>query len=228
MYKTLWKEIMTEDLRRIEYRFLHWGPFVCNYTLSPEEVESFKLLEGGDDYRPNLAGHLENEKGLDKEKVFKLLIPYLNSYIQGYHEFRGEPLCRGFEIISAWINRQQKNEFNPPHTHDGHLSFVLYTEVPKGLREECEKSVSNSTGPGCITFDFNLTGNNVNKFFLSTHSHLPSVGDLFIFPAGLPHWVYPFKTTEGERVSISGNIHLIDVVDRFVKTSELKNDSKEK
>ena len=144
---------------------MHWGPFVCIITLLPEEVEAFKLLEGGDDYRPSLAGHLENEKGLDKEKVFKLLIPYLNSYIQGYHEFRGEPLCRGFEIISAWINRQQKNEFNPPHTHDGHLSFVLYTEVPKGLREECEKSVSNSPGPGCITFDFNLTGNNVNKFF---------------------------------------------------------------
>jgi DNA/RNA endonuclease YhcR with UshA esterase domain len=29
---------------------------------------------------------------------------------------------------------------------------------------------------------------------------------MFIFPAGLPHWVYPFKTTEGERVSISGNV----------------------
>ena len=42
--------------------------------------------------------------------------------------------------------------------------------------------------------------------FLQTHAHLPSVGDMFIFPAGLPHWVYPFKTTEGERVSISGNV----------------------
>ena len=36
---------MTEDTRRIEYRYLHWGPFVCNYTLLPEEVEAFKLLE---------------------------------------------------------------------------------------------------------------------------------------------------------------------------------------
>ena len=57
MYKTLWKEIMTEELRRIEYRFLHWGPFVCNYTLLPEEVAAFKLLENGEDYRNNLAGH---------------------------------------------------------------------------------------------------------------------------------------------------------------------------
>ena len=41
---------MTEDTRRIEYRFLHWGPFVCNYTLLPEEVEAFKLLQSGEDY----------------------------------------------------------------------------------------------------------------------------------------------------------------------------------
>ena len=76
------------DTRRIEYRFLHWGPFVCNYTLLPEEVEAFKELESGEDYRNNLAGHLENEKALDKEKVSKILTPYLNSYMQGYHEYR--------------------------------------------------------------------------------------------------------------------------------------------
>ena len=159
-----------------------------------------------------------------KEKVFKLLTPYLNSYMKGYHEYRAQPLCNGFELITTWVNRQKKNEFNPPHTHDGHLSFVLYTEIPQGLHKECYTSVSNSPGPGCITFDFNLSGSNVNKFFLQTHSHLPSVGDLFIFPAGLPHWVYPFKKTEGERVSISGNVNLVD----GDKTLTPKNDSKEK
>ena len=42
MYKTLWNEVMTD--RRIEYRFLHWGPFVCNYTLLPEEVANTILF----------------------------------------------------------------------------------------------------------------------------------------------------------------------------------------
>ena len=42
------EEIMTG--RKIEYKFLHWGPFVCNYTLLPKEIEDFKLLESGDDY----------------------------------------------------------------------------------------------------------------------------------------------------------------------------------
>ena len=222
MYKTLWKEVMTD--RRIDYRFLHWGPFVCNYTLLPEEIEEFKKLKSGVDYKTNLAGHLANEKSLDKEEVYKILLPYLHSYAQGYQGYRAEPLCNGFKMVAAWINRQKKNEFNPPHTHDGHLSFVVYTEVPQALHKECYTSVYNSPGPGCITFDFNMPGSGMNKFFLQTHSHLPSVGDMFIFPAGLPHWVYPFKTTEGERVSISGNISLVDG-DKILKP---KNDSKEK
>ena len=175
---------MTEDTRRIEYRFLHWGPFVCNYTLLPEEIETFKLLESGEDYRNNLAGHLENEKALDKEKVYELLRPYLNSYMQGYSEYRAQPLCNGFEIITTWVNRQKKNEFNPPHTHDGHLSFVLYTEIPQGLHKECYTAVANSPGPGCITFDFNMPGSNLNKFFF-TNTFSSTIGWRFIyFPCG--------------------------------------------
>ena len=172
-----------------------------------------------------MAGHLENEKALDKDKVSKLLDPYLNSYITGYHEFRGSTLATGYDLITSWINRQKKNEFNPPHTHDGDLSFVVYTEIPEELTKECYASVANSPGPGCITFDFNMPGSsNFTKLFLQTHSHLPSVGDLFIFPAGLPHWVYPFTKTEGERVSISGNIKLHNIE----KTIIPKHDSKKK
>jgi mannose-6-phosphate isomerase-like protein (cupin superfamily) len=91
------------------------------------------------------------------------------------------------------------------------LSFVIYTEIPDGLDKECKENIADSAGPGSITFDFNLLGSNMEKLFLQTHSHLPKVGDMFIFPAGLPHWVYPFNKTEGERVSISGNIKLKDM-----------------
>ena len=197
--------------RRIEYRFLHWGPFVCLYKLTPEEIKKFKSLKSGEDYRNNLAGHIQDEKALNKDKVFELILPYLNSYVQGYFEYRGVPLATGFELLTTWVNRQNKHEFNPPHTHSGHLSFVIYTEIPDGLDKECKESVSSSPGPGCITFDFNLPGSNMQKLFLQTHSHLPEIGDMFIFPAGLPHWVYPFNKTEGERVSISGNIKLKDI-----------------
>ena len=205
MYKTLWKE----DMRRIEYNFLHWGPFVCHYKLLPHELDFLNELEEGDDFKPGLAGHLKDEYELNSTKVFSIILPYLNSYAQGYYDARNQKLTNGFTLINSWVNRQKKYEFNPPHTHDDDLSFVVYTKIPEGLDEECRSSVSNSPGPGCIVFDFNMHSSAAgNKLFLQTHAHLPSVGDMFIFPAGLPHWVYPFKTTEGERVSISGNIKL--------------------
>ena len=53
---------MTEDTRRIEYRFLHWGPFVCHYKLLPHELDFLNELEEGDDFKPGLAGHLKAEK----------------------------------------------------------------------------------------------------------------------------------------------------------------------
>ena len=194
--------------RRIEYRFLHWGPFVCQYKLEDDEIKKLKALNEGKDYRDNLAGHINHEKSLDRKKVFEIVSPYWQSYLTGYHEFRKKVLAQGVKLTACWINHQKKYEFNPPHTHDEDLSFVIYTEIPDGLEDECMNYFSNSPGPGSISFDFNMPNAN-NKFYLQTHSHLPSVGDMFVFPAGLPHWVYPFRTTEGERVSISGNLRLI-------------------
>ena len=206
MYKTLWKERM----REIKYNFLHWGPWVCHYQLLPEELEALDKLQDGKNFQKGLAGHLKDEYELDKNRVFTILLPYFNSYAQGIFDYRQVKLPNGFDLRSAWINRQKKNEFNPPHTHDDDLSFVVYTKVPEGLKKECEEAVHNSPGPGCITFDFNIPGGTFKNLFLNTHAHLPSVGDMFIFPAVLPHWVYPFKTTEGERVSISGNVRFYD------------------
>jgi len=210
MYKTLWKEVMT-DQRRIEYRFLHWGPFVTQYELSSKEVADLNKIEEGQEFNRGLAGHITDEYELSKEKVFEIIEPYLQSYVQGFWDYRKIKLANSFTMVNAWINRQKKYEFNPPHTHDDDLSFVIYTKIPEGLEKECRESVSNSPGPGCIVFDFNMPSSaGGNKMFLQTHAHLPSVGDMFIFPAGLPHWVYPFTKTEGERVSISGNIKFND------------------
>tara|TARA_Y100001973_G_scaffold14740_1_gene21226 strand:+ start:349 stop:999 length:651 start_codon:yes stop_codon:yes gene_type:complete len=210
MYKTLWKEVMT-DQRRVEYRFLHWGPFVTQYELSSKEIADLNKIEEGEEYNRGLAGHITDEYELSKEKVFEIIEPYLQSYVQGFWDYRKIKLGHSFTLTAAWINRQKKYEFNPPHTHDEDLSFVIYTKIPEGLEKECKESVSNSPGPGCIVFDFNMPSSaGGNKMFLQTHAHLPSVGDMFIFPAGLPHWVYPFTKTEGERISISGNIKFND------------------
>ena len=70
-------------MRKIEYRFLHWGPFVCHYRMTPEEIKTLDSIEEKEDYNKSLAGHINHEKGLDYNKVFEILSPYLQSYLQG-------------------------------------------------------------------------------------------------------------------------------------------------
>ena len=47
---------------------------------------------------------------------------------------------------------KKANEFNPPHDHDGKLSFVIYCEIPEELKKENEKYKGRSCGPGGIQF----------------------------------------------------------------------------
>mgnify|MGYP003120223683 FL=1 len=40
------------------------------------------------------------------------------------------------------------------------------------------------------------------------HQATPEVGSIFLFPAWLSHGVYPFRTLNEERRSVSFNLHL--------------------
>ena len=98
-----------------------------------------------------------------------------------------------------------KFESNPLHNHNEDISFVIYLSLPEKLKKENEDTISNSSKPGEICFVDKLEKNNLSinriKFF-------PEVGEFFIFPATLNHYVNSFQC-EGERVSVSGNIQVI-------------------
>ena len=38
-----------------------------------------------------------------------------------------------FDILSSWVVRQFKNEYNPVHYHNGHISGVGYLKVPNDM-----------------------------------------------------------------------------------------------
>ena len=69
------------------------------------------------------------------------------------------------------------------------------------LRVENQNYSGKSAGPGGLTF---LYGDN-DDHCISYHSIFPAAGDMFIFPAWLKHWVYPFKS-DVTRISVSGNV----------------------
>ena len=105
-----------------------------------------------------------------------------------------------FQIINSWIVRQFENEYNPIHTHGGHVSGVGYLKVPSNLGETKQKNKEINRN-GHIQF---IHG---SKMFLSSAilSVEPKVGDFYFFPNYLMHTVYPYEKCKDERRSVSFN-----------------------
>jgi len=185
------------------------GPCVIKLKI----IDEFKklLLEEGKkskiDFKDKLAGIIEDEKGFNEEAK-KQAVPYMSQYLGIYDQMYQKYVLKPYDkkpeyILSAlWINYQKANEFNPPHDHDGKLSFVTYLSIPEELKKEHKEYVGKSCGPGGIQFIYG----DGPRDCVTYQSFFPEEGDMFIFPAWLKHWVAPFKS-DCTRISVSGNIH---------------------
>jgi len=214
----------TED---IPYSYFHWGPFLFHTQVTQKECniiieEGKKSRRKSNDYRYKLAGHLSEEYRLENaEGIVGWLKNYFNAYAAGYNKWRGEgTMTPNFTLIELWINYMKANDFNPPHDHGSDLSFVLYPDVPQELIEENKKFKGTMCGPGGISW---LYGHG-NPQCISVVNRMPATGDLFIFPASLKHWVFPFRSNV-ERVSVSGNI-LFDQDSRMEYLGPIKKEDK--
>lgn len=193
--------------KTINYNYYHWGPFLYKTILEPNELTEIKKLcsKKSKDYRKNLAGLIKHEYMVDTKKIFPIIYPYLKSYLEAYKSYSLKSIGSKIELVGAWVNYMTKFESNPSHTHDEDLSFVIYTEIPKNLKKEVEKTVGN-VRPGTINFEYTL---GTEKYNINQHTFMPEVGDFFIFPASLHHSVNHFQS-DGERISVSGNIKITD------------------
>jgi|TARA_E500000318_G_scaffold21894_1_gene22255 hypothetical protein len=194
---------------KINVSTFNWGPCVIKLKI----IDEFKklLLEEGKkskiDFKDKLAGIIEDEKGFNEEAK-KQAVPYMSQYLGIYDQMYQKYVLKPYDkkpeyILSAlWINYQKANEFNPPHDHDGKLSFVTYLSIPEELKKEHKEYVGKSCGPGGIQFIYG----DGPRDCVTYQSFFPEEGDMFIFPAWLKHWVAPFKS-DCTRISVSGNIH---------------------
>ena len=53
--------------------------------------------------------------------------------------------------------------------------------------------------------------------------HPPEIGDIFLFPSWLTHMVYPFRTPNEERRSVSFNLRLVPKDAKIDKAFLIKN-----
>ena len=200
---------MTDQKQKINIQMFNWGPCVIRLKISND----FKklLLEEGEknklDFTDKLAGILDKETGYSeesKEKILPMMSEALGIYDQAYQKYTMKPYDKKPEYLltALWINYQKANDFNPPHDHDGKLSFVTYLSIPEELKKENAAYTGKSCGPGGIQF---LYGNGPRDC-VTIYSIFPEENDMFIFPAWLKHWVAPYRS-DVTRISVSGNVH---------------------
>tara|TARA_R100001460_G_C3475332_1_gene167652 strand:+ start:66 stop:623 length:558 start_codon:yes stop_codon:yes gene_type:complete len=147
-----------------------------------------------------LVGHISNSLALPDEKG--LFNDYLLS--QARHlDFI--PLTGHTDF---WVNFQKKYEFNPLHKHNRQLSFVIWMKIPYNYEDE--KRTAGPTGltetvqSGCFQLHYSDIFGQIRSVTYPLSSD--NEGTMLMFPAQLAHQVYPFYTSDQERVSISGNI----------------------
>ena len=194
---------------QIQVQMFNWGPCVVKVKIT-DELKKLLLTEARKnklDFTDKLAGILDKETGYSDESK-TLIVPeiskYLGVYDQMFEKFINKPYeKRPHYIMTAlWINYQKQNDFNPPHDHDGKLSFVIYLQIPDELKKENAAYKGKSCGPGGIQFVYG----DGPRDCVTYQSFMPEENDMYIFPAWLKHWVAPYKS-DCIRISVSGNVH---------------------
>jgi hypothetical protein len=112
-------------------------------------------------------------------------------------------------LETIWVNFQKKGEFQPIHSHTGVFSFVIWMDIPYHSKDEAKLPFAkkNSKDPAGGNFSFVISGGisrSVGEYVISMSPEMN--GYCCIFPSDLCHQVYPFYTSDKDRISISGNI----------------------
>jgi hypothetical protein len=183
-----------------------------------DEIEDIKKnIDKKERIYKNLAGHLETQVYLEKaqEKIEPYLLEMAAQYIASwnYHQeiYQNFPTEKplSFCLEKVWINFQKKYEFNPLHDHRGIFSFVSWIDIPYNLQAEMAMPhVAASNYAMATSFNFvftNVLGNIQTLPFFPEKGY---EGTVIFFPSKLKHLVYPFFTSDRDRISISGNLFL--------------------
>ena len=153
------------------------------------------------DHGSKLAGNVKQEFILEQAFLESSgFLKFLGLSVANWIKFSTRQEIKQFNVLSSWIVRQFKDEYNPVHWHTGHVSGVGYLKVPKSMGNTKQENKKNNTN-GQLEL---IHG---SKMFLcnSTLKIIPKVGDFYFFPNYMMHSVYPFSDTDEERRSISFN-----------------------
>ena len=133
-----------EEKITISVHTYNWGPCVIKLKIQDDFKKALidEAKKNELDFRDKLAGQIRKETGYNqqsKDKLIPYLSPYLGLYDQVFQNYQGKKYENGkpeYVLTALCANFQRQYEFNPPHDHDGRLSFVIYLSIPDNLKKE--------------------------------------------------------------------------------------------
>ena len=180
---------------RVHPNSLFWIEEQLNTTMMTYLWSQIKLAN--EDVKDKLVGHITSSLVLpDVEQK-------LSNYVLEVAKDLDYIYTPDIRMDAAWVNFQKKHEFNPVHMHSGKMSFVIWMKIPYSYETEAKRPQSDSSHSlaGCFEFVYTDMLGRIQKT-----KYTAQEGTLVLFPASLCHVVYPFYTSDEERISISGNI----------------------
>lgn len=175
------------------------------------------------DYKQKLLGHISSSYHVKDPDAILLnhILQVVNNHSPAFKKLVHNCLTASgleradiesevkFALDDLWVNYQKKYEFNPLHCHGGILSFVIWVQIPYDINEELALDIgkhSISEEPLTSKFQFVFPGANGQLAQVSIPVSKDYEGVICTFPAFLQHQVFPFYTSDEERISVAGNI----------------------
>jgi hypothetical protein len=171
---------------------------VCtNKNLAGNISHMYKLEDPQNLVVENLYNILFNP--IDNPKMFEFINKEVAS-VYSRSEFVNKTSGLEPHLDDLWVNFQKKGEFQPIHRHSGTFSFVIWMDIPYHSKDEAKSDHKGN-------FNF-LTASGISREVKPTTIEMsPEMnGYCCFFPSDLAHQVYPFYTSDKDRISISGNI----------------------
>lgn len=190
---------------------LTFGPYVMKTTVSQDILTRLKQDGKGklQSHHRQLAGHLSTQLLFNEDTIawfYNETASIWDTYRENHCQFHDIPSYRvEMGARELWINYMKAGDFNPPHTHSGDYSFVLFVDVPKSLEKEQQAFEGSASKPGALMFEYTQQAR--PRWATTGRTVEPRTGEMYIFPSLLQHWVAPFKSS-GTRISVSGNLHI--------------------
>jgi hypothetical protein len=175
--------------------------------------------------KKGLTGHVSNSYKLDDpqnlvvKNLYKIvndlgsnpkMFDFINMELEniykriGLENVRLEPY-----LTKLWVNFQKKGEFQPIHHHLGVFSFVIWMDIPYHSKDEAKLTSAKTSCQDPLGGNFTFACPDELSRSITEHviKMSPEMnGYCCFFPSDLSHQVYPFYTSDKDRISISGNI----------------------